>query len=115
METMNKWKAEITAEGKTLAEEKIQRGIFLGDLLSPLLFLIAMIPLNYILRKCTGNFKFTKSQENIHYHVYRDDIKLFTKNEKRTGNSDTNNKNIQPGMEFGREKCAMLIMKSRKR
>ena len=38
-----------TAVGKNLAKEKIQRGIFQGYALSSLLFIIAMMPLNYIL------------------------------------------------------------------
>ena len=48
------------------------------DALSPLLFLIAMIPLNYILRKFTGSYKFTKSQK-IYHLIYMDGIKLFAK------------------------------------
>ena len=41
--------------------------------------------------------QFTKSQEKINHLMYMDDIKLFSKNEKRIGDSDTNNKNMQPG------------------
>ena len=41
---------------KNLAETKIQRGIFQGDALSLLLFIIAMMPLNYILRKRTKTY-----------------------------------------------------------
>ena len=33
--------------------------------------------------------------------MYNDDIKQFSKNEKRTGDSDTNNKNIQLGYRGG--------------
>ena len=47
-----------------------------------------------------------------------DDIKLFAKKCKRIGDYDTDNKNIQPGYRNGiwhRKKCAMIIMKSRKR
>ena len=43
---MKTWRAELTAGGKSLAETKIQRGIFRGDALSPLLFIIATMPLN---------------------------------------------------------------------
>ena len=52
--TIEIWRVELTARGKSLAEVKIQRSIFQGDALSPLLFVIAMMPLNHILRKCTA-------------------------------------------------------------
>ena len=51
---MKTWREESTAGGKKLAEAKIQRGIFQGDALLPLLSIIAMIPLNHIFRKCTN-------------------------------------------------------------
>ena len=88
-QTMKTWRVELTAGGRSLAEAKIQRGIFQGDALSLLLFIIAMIPLNLILRKCTAGYKLSRSQENINHLMYMDDIKLFEKNEKRTGNSNT--------------------------
>ena len=54
--TMKTGRVELTAGGKSLAEIKIQRGIFQGDALSPLLFLTAMMPLNHILKKCTAGY-----------------------------------------------------------
>ena len=67
--------------------------------------------------KCTVGYKFTKSQKRINHLIYIDDIKLFAKKWKRTGDSDTNNKNRQPGygMKFGLEKCAKFIMQREKR
>ena len=74
---MENWKVELTAE------VKIQKGIFQGDSLLPLSFIIEMIPLNYVLRKCRGgDYKFTKSQEKINHLIYTDDSKIFAKNEK---------------------------------
>ena len=115
--TMQTWRVELTAGGRSLAETKIQRGIFQGDALSLLLFIIAMMPLNYILRKCIAGYKLDGSQEKINHLMYMDDIKIFAKNEKeletlihavRVYSQDI-------GIKFGIEKCAMLVMKSGKR
>ena len=76
------WRVELTTRGKTLAEVKIQRGIFQGDALSPLLFVIPMMALNHIFRKCTAGYRLSKSKEKILNFMYMDDIKLFAKNEK---------------------------------
>ena len=53
---MKNLRVELTTGGKSLAETKIQRGIFQEDALSPLLFIIAMMPLNHILRKCMAGY-----------------------------------------------------------
>ena len=79
---MKTWKVELTARGKSLAEAKFQRGIFQGDTLSPLLFIVAMMPLDHILRKCTVRYKLSRLQEKINHLMYMDDIELFAKNEK---------------------------------
>ena len=47
--TMKKsWRVELTAGGKSLAYVKIQRGIFQGNALSPLLFIKANIYMAYL-------------------------------------------------------------------
>ena len=51
--------------------------------------IIAIMPLNHILRKCTVGYKLSRSQEKINHLMYMDDIKLFAKNEKKSGNSHT--------------------------
>ena len=77
--TMETWCVELTAREKSLAEAKIQRGVFQRYALSTLLFVIAIMTLNHILRKCTGGYKLSKSQEKINYLMYVDDIKLFAR------------------------------------
>ena len=102
-----------------LRRARIQRTVLetCGDLLSPLLFIITMMPLYHILRKCTAGYKVSKSQEKINYIMYMDDIKLFAKNEKELETLihavRIYSQNI--GMEFVIEKCIMLVMKSGKR
>ena len=44
-ESMGKWRTELTTGGEVLGTVDIKRGIFQGDSLSPLLFVMVMIPL----------------------------------------------------------------------
>ena len=113
---MQTWRVELTAEGKSLAEVKIQIGIFQRDTLSQLLFVIAMMPLNHILTKCTTGNKLSKSQEKINHLMYMDDIKRFGKNEKEleTLIQTVRIYSQDIGIECGIEKCAMLVEKSGK-
>ena len=107
-------RVELTAGGRSIAETKIRRGIFQGV---AVLFIITMMPLNHILRKCPAGYKLSKSQEKINHLMYMDDIKLFAKNEKEleTLIHAVRIYSQGIGMEFGIEKCAILVMKSRKR
>ena len=111
------WRVGLTAGGRNLAEAKIQRGIFQGYAQSSLLFIIAMMPLNHILRKCTAGYKLCRSQEKINQLMYINYIKLFAKkeNELETVIPAVRIYNQDIGREFDIEKCAMLVMKSGKR
>ena len=60
-ETINNWRVDFKAGGKSLAEVKIQSGMFQGNALWLLQFVIATMLLNQILRKCTGGYKLHKS------------------------------------------------------
>ena len=72
---MQNWKVELTAEGENLADVKILRCIF-KDMLSPLLFVIAMMLVSYMQRKCTGDYKCSKSQKNTNRLMYMDNKKM---------------------------------------
>ena len=80
--TIKTWRVGLTAGGNSLAETNIQRGI-LRDALSPLLFIIARMALNSILRKYTAGYKLSRSQGKFKHLMYTDDIKLFSKKWKK--------------------------------
>ena len=83
--TMKTCTVELTAGGRSLADTKIQRD-FLRWCTITVTILIAQMPLNHILRKCTAGYKRSRSQEKINHLMYMDDIKLLVKNEKELEN-----------------------------
>ena len=93
--TMQTWRVELTAGRKRLTEVKIQRCIFQGEAVSPLLFVIAMMSLNHILGKCTDEYQLSRSQKEINHLMYMDDIKRFAKNERELETLNTDRENIQ--------------------
>ena len=78
--TMKTWRVKLTAGGRSLVEANIKRGIFQGDALSAVQFLIAMMTFNHILRKCTAVYTLSRSQEKINHLRFMDKIELYAKN-----------------------------------
>ena len=87
---------------------KIKRGIFQGDTLSPLLFVIAINPLSYLLSK--SEYGYTIDKVCYTHMLYMDDIKTFSCSSK--GGKEMImimfdfSKSI--GMSFGIDKCKVL-------
>ena len=67
-----------------LGTVKIRRGIFQGDSLSPLLFVLAMVPLTLILRKTKIFYETKKGGGKINHLMFMDDIKLFAQKEDQS-------------------------------
>ena len=112
-ESMNNWRTTIFSGGKQLGTVEIKRGIFQGDAFSPLLFVIALIPLSMALRESGMGYKLGKTGPTINHLLFMVDIKLFAKNDNeidslvhtvRICSSDI-------GMEMGISKCALVTMK----
>ena len=108
------WKTELTACGEALGEIDINRGIFQGDSLSPLLFVLCMIPLSNVLKKMTPGY--TLGTAKINHLFFMDDLKLFSKNEKEINSlvSTVHSVSKDIKMEFGIQKCGVLVMKGGK-
>ena len=92
---------------------KIRRGIFQGDSLSPLLFIIAMIPLSLILREVKIAYDLGKGNGELNHLLFMDDLKLFAKKENQLKSLIHTVRILSDDirMEFGLSKCALLIMK----
>ena len=111
--TMKNWATELTSCGENLGKVDIRRGIFQGDSLSPLLFVICMIPLTKVLRKIRAGYVIKEGNLKVNHLLFMDDLKLFGKNEREI---DSLVKTVQViskdiGMEFGIKKCGVVIMK----
>ena len=65
-----------------LGEVEIKRGIFQGDFVFPLVFVLALIPLSLILRKVKAAYQFSESKEKINHLLFMDDLKLYSQSEK---------------------------------
>ena len=66
---MKHWKTELRSGTEKLATVKTKRGIFQGDSLSPLLFVIGLIPLTHILGKEKAGFCFGNGKEKKVNHL----------------------------------------------
>ena len=79
--TMKSRRVELTCGAETLGEVTIKRGTFQGDALSPLLFVIALIPLTHILRTANSGYQFRTGQ-TINHLPPMDDLNLYSKSER---------------------------------
>ena len=112
--SMGMWQTELTCNGERLCDVNIKRGIFQGDSLSPLLFVMAMIPLTTLLRRESFGFKFKGNDTKVNHLFFMDDLKLYGKSESELNElmSVVNRFSSDIGMEFGFEKCAMVVLKA---
>ena len=93
-----------------MGQVEIKRGIFRGDSLTPLVFVLALVPLSLILRKAMVGYEFSESKEKINHVLSMDDLKLYSRSEKGLDSLVQTvcvfSEDI--GIEFGIEKCTMI-------
>ena len=106
----------LCAGNSELGEVDIKQVIFHGDSSSPSVFVLALIPLRLFLRKTKAAYEFSGSKEKINHLLFMDDLKLYSHNEKELDllvqTIHIFSKYI--GMEFGIEKCAVLVIEKGK-
>ena len=112
-QSMNKWKTNLYADGKLLGSVPIRRGIFQGDSFSPLLFVIALLPLTHILRETGMRYQLQNNEAKVNHLLFMNDLKLYGKNAKEIGSSIKTvwqcSEDIK--IEFGILKCAIVALK----
>ena len=113
---MEKWNVMLCSRNSELVEVEIKLGIFQGDSLSPLVFVLSLILLSLILRKAKVAYEFSESKEKINHLLFMDDLKLYSRSEKGLDSLVQTvcvfSEDI--GMEFGIKRCAMLVMEKGK-
>ena len=111
--SMKNWKVNLKCGEELLGNVDIKRGIFQGDSLSPILFVLALIPLSAVLRKMKDGYNLGRDRGKINHLLFMDDLKLYGKDmveldslvqSVRVFSGDI-------GMEFSIEKCAVLAIK----
>ena len=115
---MKKWSTNVNIQsGATSIESQpIQylRGIFQGDSLSVLLFILSVNPLSYLLNKLQG-YRIAKKgnrNQNISHLNFVDDLKLFATNMNKIKllfDKVTQFSN-DIGMKIGQSKCSYIVV-----
>ena len=83
MKSMKQWKLSLTLNGNKLGDVKVNRGVFQGDNLSPLFFVLCMIPMSLVLRKVKTGYEWGKKEFSLSHLLFMDDIKLYGKSEEQ--------------------------------
>ena len=78
LNSMNTWRVAFNKE--VLGCVSVNRGIFQGDSLSPLLFVMCLFPLTILLRQL--NKGFIIDGYAVSHLLYMDDLKLYAKSEE---------------------------------
>ena len=76
-ETMKNWKTNIICSNIDPRAVKTNRGIFQGDSLSSLLFVVSLLPLTLVLRKMKQRYSFGKGKKKLNHLLFIDDLKLY--------------------------------------
>lgn len=104
--------------GDNIGQVKIQRGIYQGDSLSPLLFIMSLFCISHLLNSTGKGYSLKKADQkfNVTHLFFVDDLKIYSSSEKDLRNMvncvETFSNEI--GLFFGLSKCATAVSKGTK-
>lgn len=118
--SMSGWKTQLMGGTEVLGTVDIKRGIFQGDSLSPLLFVMIMIPLSQQLNAANKGYNLKNTDRSISHLLFMDDLKLYAggrnaKSQLEELVSVVKGYSDDIRMEFGMSKCAVLSVEKGKR
>ena len=103
------WKTELISGDINVDEANINRGIFQVVSLSPLVFIISLIPLTLVLRRMKQGYSFQKGKSKLNHLLFMNDLKLYGSNQNEIDSLvrivKIETKDI--GMKFGIDKCGV--------
>ena len=85
---------ELTLGGETLSEVKVNRGVSQGDSVSPIFFVITLIPLSILLRGMKAGYMLGEVRGKINNLLFMDVLELFGKSMQEI-DSGASSKNFQ--------------------
>ena len=108
---MDNWKTDLTACGQILGTVSIKKGIFQGDSLSPLIFILCIVPMTEILRNTRAGYMLGSGKVN--HLSFMDDLQVFGKNEKEIDSliETVEEFSCDIGMKLGIKKCGVASVK----
>ena len=74
---------DLNASGGKLGEVDIKRGIFQGNSLSPLLFVLCMVPLTWLLGRAKAAYEWGNKGFKLNQLLFMNDMRLFAKSKNR--------------------------------
>ena len=87
---MKSWQVELTSGEENLGEVNIRQRIFQGDSLSPLLFVVSLLPLTHILLSdATPGYHFASNGQKVVYGCPKLIPNQFNTNQYLTNITDT--------------------------
>ena len=101
--SMVNWKTELTSCGETLGDTRRQP--------VPLIFAVCMVPLTKILQEAKAGY--TLGDVKINHLFFMDDLKVYGKDKTEIESLVSTVQSIsqQIGIEFGIEKCGVVVLK----